>query len=177
MRGSGKIGVRGGQKDVTVQDLIRACPYQDVEKKVLHHYDDVDTEKLRKTYAELNAMTVRNTKDEEWYLSVVACRVPEDDDEDPVAVDVFDEDDRDLCFDVSAYKKGVDMLYSITMSSFEDFLQLTIEEKTRKRFTPASILAHALWELTCWSYEDKVGEWWQQDERFRELFRNVTGED
>lgn len=156
-----------------IQDLIKACPYQDVEKKILHHYNDIDTEKLRKTYAELSAMTIRNAEDEEWYLCVVACRVPEDDDEDPVAVDVFDEDDKDLCFDVSAYKKGDEMLYSITMSSFEEFLQFTVEERTRKRFTPASILAHALWELTCWSYEDKVGEWWLQDEKFDEGFRGL----
>lgn len=64
----------------------------------MHHYDDVDTEKLRKNHAELSVMTVRSAEGEEWYLCVVACRPPEDDEEDPVAVDVFDEDDKGFTY-------------------------------------------------------------------------------
>lgn len=139
---------------MTILDLIRKCSYQDVENKIKIHYNYKKSEmkKMRRLYLDLSNMPIRNILDEEWYLCIVAFRV---EDEDDYAVDVFDEDDKDLYFDVSAYHKGEEMLYSIAASLHEEFLQYIIAENTLKKYTPETILAHALWELTAYGYEDK----------------------
>lgn len=138
---------------MTILDLIKKCPYQDVEKKLRYHYDDVKTKKFCKLYLDLSNMTIKNVIDEDWYLRIAACRV-EDDGTDYV-VNVFDENDKDLYFGVSVYQKGNEKLYSIVSSPHEEFLQYIIDEDTLKKYTPESILAHALWELTWYGYEDE----------------------
>lgn len=138
---------------MTILDLIKKCPYQDVEKKLKYHYDDVKTKKFCKLYLDLSNMTINNVIDEDWYLRIAACRV-EDDGTDYV-VNVFDENDKDLYFGVSVYQKGNEKLYSIASSPHEEFLQYIIDEDTLKKYTPESILAHALWELTWYGYEDE----------------------
>ena len=140
---------------MTILDLIKKCPFSDVEKKIKYHYDDYDevkAEKFRKLYLDLSNMTIKNVIDGEWYLYIAAFRVEEDAD---YVVNVFDENDKELYFDVSVYQKGDDLLYSIASSPHEEFLQYIIAEDTLKKYTPESILAHALWELTWYGYEDE----------------------
>lgn len=140
---------------MTILDLIKKCPYPDVEKKLKFHYDDYDevkAEKFCKLYLDLSNMTIKNIIDGEWYLHIAAFRVEEDAD---YVVNVFDENDKELYFDVSVYQKGDDLLYSIASSPHEEFLQYIIAEDTLKKYTPESILAHALWELTWYGYEDE----------------------
>lgn len=143
---------------MTILDLIRKCPFSDVEKKLKYHYDDYDevkAEKFRKLYSDLSNKTIKNIIDGEWYLCITA-RIMQDDENgiDP-AVQEFDENDKELYFDVSAYQKGDDLLYSIVSTLHEDFLQFIIDEDTLKKYTPATLLAHALWELTWFGYEDE----------------------
>lgn len=143
---------------MTILDLIRKCPFSDVETKLKYHYDDYDevkAEKFRKLYSDLSNKTIKNIIDGEWYLCITA-RIMQDDENgiDP-AVQEFDENDKELYFDVSAYQKGDDRLYSIVSTLHEDFLQFIIDEDTLKKYTPATLLAHALWELTWFGYEDE----------------------
>lgn len=142
---------------MTILDLIKKCSCQDVENKIKNYYNYKNSEmkKMRRLYLNLSNMLIKNVIDEEWYLCIAACRVEEDGTD--YVVDVFDEDDTDLCYDVSAYHNGEKMLYSIASSSHEKFLQYIIDEDTLKKYTPETILAHALWELTCYGYEDKGG--------------------
>lgn len=140
---------------MTILDLISKCQFQDVENKIKIHYNYENSEmiKMSRLYLDLSNMPIEKIINEEWYLCIAACRVEEDGTD--YVVDVFDEDDADLCYDVSAYHKGEEMLYSIASSSHEVFLQYIIDEDTLKKYTPETILAHALWELTSYGYEDK----------------------
>lgn len=126
-------------------DLIKICPYQAVEKELESHYEDYGKEKrkMRRLYSKLSKMVIKNVIDEECYVYVTAGR------------DEFDETDETIYYDVSAYEKGDDMIYSIASSPFEDFLQYLVDEDTLEQFTPESILAHTLWELTAYSFKDK----------------------
>lgn len=139
---------------MTISDLVNQCSYQDVERELSLYYDNIDTESFQRLYWELRDKKIKHPINTEWHLYITARRM-QDDGVDPV-VDSFDENDKDIYFDVSIFKKGSDLLYSICSSSFEDFLQYVIDENVFEKFTSESILAHALWELTSYSFEDKA---------------------
>lgn len=142
---------------MTVLDLLKISSWQRIEQILKIHYDDADDEelgKLHELYLRFRGVTIQKSIDEEEYLIVTALKVRDEDDEEGYVVDVFDENEEDLYFDVSLRKKGVEILYSIAASPHEEFLQYTIDEDTLKKFTPDSILAHALWELTAYGFED-----------------------
>ena len=128
-------------------------PVSECRKKLIYYYDKVKTGKFRKLYSNLRNMEIKNVIDGEWYLRIAACKVEENGTD--YVIDVFDENDKDLYFGVSVYQKGDDMLYSIVLSPHEEFLQYLIDERTLKKYTPEAILAHALWELTWYGYEDE----------------------
>lgn len=48
------------------------------------------------------------------------------------------------------------MLYFIASSPHEEFIQYIIDEDTLIKYIPESILAHALWELTCYGFCLKI---------------------
>lgn len=138
---------------MTVFNLIKLCPYQDVEKELKLYYNDVDTKGFRRLYLQLSKMTITKPINKEMYLCITARRM-QDDGKD-FAVDVFDEKDRDIYFDVSGFEKGIEVLYSISSLSYEEFLQYSLDEDTLEKFAPESILAHVLWEITSYGFEDK----------------------
>ena len=53
-------------------------------------------------------------------------------------------------------EKNEEGLYSIASSSFEEYLQCSIKKSTLEKFLYESILAHTLWELTSYGFEDKA---------------------
>lgn len=137
---------------MTVFNLLKMCSYQDIEKELMLHYSNVDTEEFRKLYFWLNEMTIKRTINKKLYLCITVRKI-QDDGTDP-AVDVYDENDKDIYFDVSGYEKGNEILHSIVSLSYEEFLQYYIDKDTLEKFTPESILAHALWEITSFGFED-----------------------
>lgn len=138
---------------MTISNLLKLCSYQDVEKELKLHYSYVDTKKFSKLYLHLTKMSVKKPINKNLYLCITARRI-QNDGIDP-AVDVFDEGDKDIYFDVSGFEKGTEILYSVSSLSYEEFLQYSIDEETLEKFTPESILAHALWEITSYGFEDK----------------------
>lgn len=135
-------------------DLLKLCPYESVEKKIVLYYGDEDLEEYRKLYQHLQNMIIKNHLEKDLYICITVRQI-NDEGTDP-AIDVFDENDKNIYFDVSGFEKNDEILQSITSSSFEDFLQYSIEKHTLERFPYESILAHALWELTSYGFEDKV---------------------
>lgn len=129
-----------------ILDMLRSCSYQDVEKELQLHYQDFDAEEFGKLYRKLSQMTVKEPLEKEWYLGITVRRMTEDG-TDP-AVEVFDEKDKDIYFDVSGFEKDSEILYSVSALPYEELIQYSIDEDTLNKFTPEAILAHALWEIT-----------------------------
>ena len=75
--------------------------------------------------------------------------------EEDTVPEVFDEEDPSHYFDVSLRVTGEELLFSIASSSHGEYLTYPVAEETLARFSPASILAHSLWELTSHSFEDR----------------------
>lgn len=68
----------------------------------------------------------------------------------------FHEDDATLYYDVSGFVEGKAMLYSIASSPYEDFLSYSIDKRTAEKFSPETILAHALYEVTAFGFEKNI---------------------
>lgn len=78
-------------------------------------------------------------------------------DEDSIFIEDFDENDTSLYFDVSAYKtEEDDCVYSIASLSYSDFLGCKIDKDTLKKMSPSAIIAHSLYEITTYSFDDNV---------------------
>lgn len=138
---------------MTVSNLLKLCSYEDIEKKLTLHYNDVNTEEFRKLYLYLSEMTINNPMEEDFYICITAHKIL--DDENTLVVDLFDENDKEIYFDVSGYEIGNDILFSISSMSYREFLQSYIDKNTFKKFSPESILTHTLWEITSYGFEDR----------------------
>ncbi len=78
-------------------------------------------------------------------------------DEDSIFIEDFDENDTSLYFDVSAYKtEEDDCVYSIASLSYSDFLGCKIDKDTLQKMSPSAIIAHSLYEITAYSFDDNV---------------------
>ena len=120
---------------MTIADLIRACDFDLVQKKITLHYGDKDIEKFRKLYTELKLKCSSPQKAEALTIIIGAWRETEDD---SVHVEDFHEDDATLYYDVSGFVEGEAMLYSIASSPYEDFLSYSIDKRTAEKFNVAS---------------------------------------
>lgn len=137
---------------MTIADLIRTCDFDLVQKKITLHYGDKDIEKFRKLYIELKKCSSPQ-KAETLTIIIEAWR---DTEEDSLHVEDFHEDDATLYYDVSGLVEGEKMLYSIASSPYEDFLSYSIDERTAEKFSPETILAHALYEVTAFGFEKNI---------------------
>ncbi len=138
---------------MTIADLIRTCDFDLVQKKITLHYGDKDIEKFRKLYTELKLKCSPLQKAEALTIIIGAWRETEDD---SVYVEDFHEDDATLYYDVSGFVEGGEMLYSIVSSPYEDFLSYSIDKRTAEKFSPETILAHALYEVTAFGFEKNI---------------------
>lgn len=145
-----------GKCSMTILNLFKLCSYQDVERELTTHYSDVDTDNFRRLYLTLSKMKIKKVINKELYICITVRRI-RDDGLDP-AVDEYDEFDKNIYFDVSGFEKKADILYSISSLSYEEFIQYNIDEKTLEKFSPESILAHALWEITSFGFEDSISD-------------------
>ena len=137
-----------------IADLIKSGCFEDVNKKILLHYGDKDNDKFRHLFAELKRKSLLPIKMEPLTIFITACRETDDD---SIAVADFDEDDAGLYFDVSGYIEGEEILYSIASSPYGEFLGYNVDNETIKKFSPETILAHTIYEITAFGF-DKTPE-------------------
>lgn len=134
---------------ISVKKLIDICKYEIVEKKLILHYGCHNLKKYRKLYAELRGSEVQGIKD--FYIHISAYRKSEDEDS---YVEDFDENDSLLIFDVGGYNLNESDYFSIAAMPFSEFLTCQIDEETLCKYTAETILAHCLYEVTSYGYND-----------------------
>ncbi len=134
-------------------DLIKICTYESIETKIILHYGTKDLACYKKLYNKLKLMKINTVPKEDLYIYITAFKETNDED---IKVLVFNEDDTSLYFDVSAFDMTNNDVYSISASCYSNFLHYNIDEKTLHNFKPESILAHCLWEITYYEFEDNV---------------------
>lgn len=134
-----------------IRELLKITDFNDIANQLKKHYDDIDIEKIHSLYLKL-----KNNSDfvqcENYSIKINAYSV-KNDNEDPILLTDFDENDNSLFFDVSAIKESENNVYSISTVNKIEFLNYEISQSTLMRFSNAAILAHCLWEITCYSYD------------------------
>ena len=135
-----------------LSDLVQKCTFADVEQKIRIHYGARELDKYRKLF---DSLSTAEPKIPEKTMLVQINAYIEDEEED-VRAEEFDEDDNELMFDVSAYVPDEETVYSIASATYAEFLGLGVAPSVLRNFSPASILAHCLYELSCYGFEDRA---------------------
>ena len=131
-------------------DLIIMVSLNDVLEKVSHFYGNEHTDDIGNLYIELRNLKPQKCKN---ILTIEINAFKEVNDQ-FVYVDNFDENDDNLIFDVVAYSANDTEIYSIESADKIDFLSYIISFDTQRKYSKASILAHCLWDITSFSYNE-----------------------
>ena len=134
-----------------IREMLKNTDFNDVLNQIQKHYDDVDTEKIHDLYLKLKENS-NLIKCENYSITINAYSV-KNDNEAPILLTDFDENDTSLFFDVSAIKGNEDIVYSISTVNKIEFLDYDVSQSTLMNFSNAAILAHCLWEITSYSYD------------------------
>lgn len=142
---------------MTINELIKLCDFSSVKERLCFYYGEKDLDKYEKLYNDLKIMAPSANNKEKMCIFITAFYEIEGGDEDAV-VENYDENDRELYFDVSAYDEedNEGIIYSIAATRYADFLLYTVDKKTLNKMSPESILAHSLYEITAYGFEDNV---------------------
>lgn len=134
------------------EELISKVNFEDVLTQIIKHYGDKEIFEYRRLYEKLKEIAPNGNVNQ----SKLIIKVFVETDEESFLTNDFDENDSKLNFDVSIKQEDEDILYSLPGFCYADFLGFTIDEKTLNRLSHTSILAHNLWEITAYSFEDNI---------------------
>lgn len=135
-----------------ISDLLHECTFADVEQKIRLHYGARELAKHRSLF---DALADVQPELPEQPLLIHINAFFEDEEED-IRAEEFDEDDNELIFDVCLCCAEDATVYSIAGASHAQFLGFGISPATLRDFSAASILAHCLYELSCYGFDDRT---------------------
>ena len=133
-----------------IYDLLMTVPLNDVLEKVSYFYGNEHTKEIGNLYTELKTLKPQKCSN---ILTIEINAFKEVNDK-FIYVDNFDENDDNMIFDVSAYSTTDNEIYSIESADKIDFLSYIISFDTQRKYSKASILAHCLWDITSFSYNE-----------------------
>lgn len=134
-----------------IYDLIQKVSYDDVICKVKLFYGSECLEEIECLLIQLMRMEPQETSK---VLTIFINAYVETDDE-IESVDEFDENDKNVIYDIIAYSDTDEEPYSIEAVEKELFLNFRISDETLSRFSDSSILAHCLWDVSAFSLVKK----------------------
>lgn len=140
-------------ENIRIADLVLRVSFSDVCEKLRLHYGEKGLPQYEELYFMLGQKAVSFAHSDNFTIYINAFRVGNVDDE---LLDDFDENDPSLDFDVSAYVENDETVYSIAGHSYDEFLGCMVDQDTLKKFSPENILAHCLYEITFYGFEDNV---------------------
>lgn len=136
---------------MNIRELLQTTKDREILDAIRMHYGDEDSIQYKKLIDRLRRMKFEKSKEN---LTVFIKVYKEIENEEIFSAEGVDQPDSELIFDVSAYD-GKDIVYSIASISFNDFLNLYVDSETMDRLPSSHILAHCLYEITSYSFEDK----------------------
>lgn len=133
-----------------IYDLLISVPLNDVLEKVSRFYGSKHTNEIGELYTKLKNLKPQKCKN---ILTIEINAFKEVNDQ-FIYVNNFDENDDNLIFDVVAYSAADTEIYSIESADKTDFLSYMISSDTQRKYSKASILAHCLWDITSFLYNE-----------------------
>lgn len=133
-----------------IYDLIQRASIDDVINSIIFYYGNKHTNKIKDLLITLKDMKLKVCNQ---ILTITINAYKEIDDE-VEYLDSFNENDSDIIYDVIAYADDSDEPYSIEASKPEDFLNYKISTETENSFSETAILAHCLWDVTAFLFNE-----------------------
>ncbi|MCL1873734.1 MAG: hypothetical protein FWF85_06425 [Clostridiales bacterium] len=140
----------------TLNNLLHATDFEAVFICLSQHYGEDHRLRYQELYQELLELSP-GENDNNLTVSIRAFR-PEDDDleswGEPVYLENFTEEEEGLCFEVSGRGDDFDGYCCLSGAEPEEYLAYFVDKETAKKFSPESILAHVLWEMNWYNFEN-----------------------
>lgn len=133
-----------------IYDLIMTVTLNGVLEKVSHFYGSEHTKEIGDLYIELKNLKPQKCNN----ILTIEINSFKEVNNQFIYVDNFDENDDNLIFDVVAYSASDTEIYSIESADKTDFLSYMISSETQRKYSKASILAHCLWDITSFLYNE-----------------------
>ena len=135
-----------------IKELFSQTDAEEVLTHIKFHYKEAFLEDFRCLYKTLSEMSPKENAND-MIIIINAFIVG---DEDDIWVKDFNECDNSLYYDVSAISKNEDIVYSIVSLDYASFLGYYVDDSILSKLSAPSILAHCMWELTAYSFKDKI---------------------
>ncbi|WP_288327003.1 DUF6557 family protein [uncultured Clostridium sp.] len=142
---------------ITLKNIINQTDFDDVWKCIIRHYD-VKNENSYNNYKNFYKKLLKTTPDKNstnMYIYITVFK--EGEDGDTYCINNFNEDDNSLYYDVSGGDDEND-IYGLEACSFERWLSFYIDQETLEIFSSKNIIAHCLWEITFFGFQQKRDE-------------------
>lgn len=133
-----------------IYDLIQRSSIEDVINLMKFYYGTKHINEIKDYLINLKNMKLQECT---LNLSITINAYKEVDDEIEY-LDSFDENDPNVIYDVIACDNNSDEPYSIEASKGEDFLNYIISAETEKKYSETAILAHCLWDVTAFLFNE-----------------------
>lgn len=133
-----------------IYDLIQRASTDDIINLIKFYYGSKHTDEIREYLIKL-----KNTKlQASTQILTITINAYKEIDDEVEYLDTFKDNDSDVIYDVTAYADASNEPYSIEASEPTDFLNYKISTETAKKYTEAAILAHCLWDVTAFLFNE-----------------------
>ncbi|WP_027624528.1 DUF6557 family protein [Clostridium lundense] len=142
---------------ITLKDIINQTEFDDVWKFMVK-LNKIKNINLYNNYKNFYKKLLKITPSKNitnMFIYITAFK--EDEDGDTYCISNFDEEDNTLFYEVTGEDNECS-LYALDACSFESWLGFYIGEETFGRFTKPNIIAHCIWEMTFFGFEQKRDE-------------------
>ncbi|MDR0919094.1 MAG: hypothetical protein LBM93_07580 [Oscillospiraceae bacterium] len=132
-------------------DLLRKSSVKKIMGIISYYYGNKEYDKFEELIDKLINFNLKYTKESEYVIYVeVSNKYSE------YFKDEIKKYDFQQYFDVSAIKNGEKEIYSISSSDYNSFLQCEVDVNTLNTLSYEAIIAHCLYEITSYGFEDFV---------------------
>jgi hypothetical protein len=135
-----------------VYELLKKSSKSKILGLISYHYGNKEYEDFVKLIDVLGNFELKPTEESDFTVYI---RISDMDTDDILELNgKTNEYDSKIYYDVSALKNGSDEVYSISADGYNSFLQYEVEAKTLENLSYESIMAHLLYEITSYGFED-----------------------
>ncbi|MFF2448332.1 DUF6557 family protein [Neobacillus sp. NPDC058068] len=141
----------------TLKDLVSTTPFDKVWEKIILHYSDRMEREIKDIQNDFRVLYEKlhnvELKDNHSNMVIYINAFETDENDESVFQSSFDENNQNLYFDVSG-RDDEHIGYSLVGNNFNEWLNFYIDSDTLNSMSFESILAHCLWEMTYFGYDN-----------------------
>jgi hypothetical protein len=136
-------------------DLLKNSSKMKILGVISFYYGNKEYDKFEELIEKLLNIDLKSTTESGYVIYINVSNKNDEFAENPPKCKI-EEYNSQLYFDVSALKVGEKEVYSISSSDYNSFLQCEVDENTLNTLSYENILAHCLYEITSYGFEDFV---------------------